>query len=98
MIQIIVLVAAIAAPFLSYGWGRVQGKFETSAAVRAETKKQINQCNIRVEEIDRKHELAVVESVAAARAESSKIGETPVGPELQKLCDASPTCRSRRTK
>lgn len=99
MIQIILLVAAVAAPFLSYGFGRVQGKFETHAAVRAERTKQITECNTRVLTIQTEHEAAIRKAEDDARTAASTVSDTPTVPsELKKLCDASPTCRSRRAK
>lgn len=98
MIQIVILVAALAAPFLSYGFGRVQGKIETHAAVRAERAKQITECNARVLTIQTELDKAAREAEERARTAASTVGETPVGAELKKLCDASPTCRSRRAK
>lgn len=99
MIKLVIMGVAVASPFLGYGWGRFKGQISEYHAVAAEKKNGVERCNIRVEEIDRKHELAVVESVAAASSAAATVTETPVVPsELQALCDASPTCRSRRTK
>lgn len=98
MAQIIMIIAALAAPFLGYGWGRFKGQISEYHAVADERRKGAEACNARVLTIQTTHEADVRDAEERARAESAKIGETPVGAELKKLCDASPTCRSRRAR
>ena len=99
MIQIGLLIAALVTPFLSYGWGRLQGKLETSAAVRVERSAQISQCNDRVSTIQDKINQDAADAEDRARTAAASVTETPLVPtELKKLCAASPTCRSRGAK
>lgn len=103
MIKLVIMGVAVAAPFLTYGVGRVEQKWKMEnaieLAVTKEKAKQVSICNYRVGDIERQHELAVVEAVASARSAAISVSETPLVPsELKKLCDASPNCRSRRTK
>lgn len=96
MIQIIVVLIALMAPFVGYGIGRVQGEIEKKWAVSQETHKQLVACNMRVGEIETKLNRDVADAEERARVAASGVGDTPTVPaELQKLCDASPSCRSR---
>ena len=98
-IKLVMIGAALLAPFVSYGWGRVEGKLEKAAAVRAERSKQIRQCNDRVSTIQDKINQDAADAEDRARTAASAVTETPLVPlELKKLCDASPTCRSRGAK
>lgn len=95
LIKLIVGGFLVVSPFLTYGAMWVKQQIAVSMAVKREKAAGVEVCNIRVGEIENAHKRAITDAVAKAGAASSTIGETPVGPELIKLCKQSPDCRSR---
>lgn len=76
-------------------WGRE--KVLVSAAIQAERNAGVVACNARAAEIERAHNKAVDDKVDEAIAAADAIGPTPMEMvALQKICDASLGCRSRR--
>jgi NAD(P)H-dependent flavin oxidoreductase YrpB (nitropropane dioxygenase family) len=90
---------AVIGPLIAGGimWGRE--KVMVAGAVANERNAGIVACNARVAEITRAHDEAIDASVDEAIAAADTIGPTPGEMvALQKLCDASLGCRSRRTR
>jgi len=78
-------------------WGvmRLREKIVVSAAVKAERNAGVLVCNTRVAAIEIENKSAILKAVAEARKAEQTVGDTPVGVELTKLCNASASCRSR---
>lgn len=88
----VLVVTALAAPFLAYAWGAVATKYEVRAVERAACTKRIDAF---AAEINAKANARVELAEAAANA----VLETPAVPEaIAKLCKSDPACRERGTR
>lgn len=89
-LNLILMLAAIAAPFLSYGWGVASTTYKVRAQERSACAAKI----ARVQQIiNDAADKRIAEATEAAKAESP----TPSTPaELVALCQKSPTCRDKK--
>jgi hypothetical protein len=97
-IRLALIIWAVIGPLLAGGlmWGRE--KILVAGAERVARNDARIECNARVAEITRAHDAAIDASVDEAIAAADAILPTPAEMvALQKICDASMGCRSRRS-
>lgn len=93
--MILILLLAASGP-VTYGYMKVHEAIVVSAAVKAERRQGVVACNVRVGEIERKHNEGVDQAADDAIAAADQIERTPDEMEaLKALCKRSASCRSR---
>ncbi|MGD9724529.1 MAG: hypothetical protein AB7U76_25090 [Pirellulales bacterium] len=95
MLRLIILAAAILAPFATYAGMRVREHIVVGAAVEGERKAGLARCKADILALEAKHNAQVDEAAREAESAADTVDEAKTDAEIADLCKRSASCRDR---